>query len=316
MNTENYKFHKPVLLAEVLENLKPQDGEIYIDGTFGAGGYSRAILQKANCRLYAFDRDITVKKFADKLQKEFADNFHFIHSKYGEMQEQMENFGIAEVDAVILDLGVSSMQLDEDERGFSFNSDHKLDMRMDTSSGISAYEVVNQFSENELTKIIKEFGEEKRAYQIAKKIIAARNKGRIETASQLAEIAREAYGHKKTGKIDAATKTFQAIRIFVNDELGELKKGLEAAKSMLRKNGRLIVVSFHSLEDSYVKNFLKKESGYDELNYSRYDPKVLMKDKNEFSFTVLKNGAIKPKDEELEDNIRARSARLRVAIRN
>jgi len=316
MNKENYQFHKPVLLKEVLENLKPKDGEIYIDGTFGAGGYSRAILQKANCRVYGFDRDISVKKFADKLHEEFGDNFHFIKSEYSQIKEQMANLGISEVDAVILDLGVSSMQLDEDERGFSFNSNHKLDMRMDRSCGVSAYEVVNQFSQAELTKIIKEFGEEKRAYQIAKKIIAARNKGVIETAAQLADIARSAYGYKKSGRIDSATKTFQAIRIFVNDELGELKKGLTAAKSILRKNGRLIVVSFHSLEDSFVKNFMREESGYNQLNYSRYDPKVLMDEKKEFSFTILKNGAIKPSDEELEENIRARSARLRVAIKN
>ena len=311
-----YEFHKPVLLKEMLENLSPKNGEIYIDGTFGAGGYSAAILESANCKIYAFDRDETVNKFAEPLKKRFPDNFIFVNSPFSQMREKMAELGIAKVDGIVLDLGVSSMQLDCAERGFSFNSDHKLDMRMDIKQGISAFEIVNQMSEVELKEIIKNFGEENRSTQIAKKIVLARQKKEITTALELPNIVRSAYGHKKTGKIDPATKTFQAIRIVVNDELQELRTALTSAKTLLNKNGRLVVVSFHSLEDSYVKSFLRAESGYNR-NLSRYNPLLFLEEqKKEASEFILKHGsAIKPSEEELENNIRSRSARLRAAIK-
>lgn len=313
---DNYQFHQPVLLKEMLENLDPKNGETYIDGTFGAGGYTSAILASANCKVYAFDRDRSVKRFVDPVREKFGNRFVFIQSRFADMAEKMAELGINKVDGIVLDLGVSSMQLDEEERGFSFNSSHRLDMRMDTTSGASAYEVVNQMKEEELAEIIKEFGEENRAKIIAKKIVNSRQKKPIETASELAEIVRGVYGHKKTGKIDPATKTFQAIRIFVNDELGELRKVLECAKTLLSKGGRLVVVSFHSLEDSYVKSFLRAESGYNR-NLSRYNPLIFLEEqkKEQSEFILKHSGAVKPSDEEIENNPRSRSARLRAAIK-
>ena len=313
---DNYQFHNPVLLRQMLDNLKPQAGEIYIDGTFGAGGYSKAILSKANCKICAFDRDPNVKMFADKLKEQFADSFTFIHNKFSQMTMEMENLGINQVDGIILDLGVSSMQFDQMDRGFSFNSQAKLDMRMDCSSSLSAFEVVNNMPESKLAQIIKEFGEEKFYYKIAKKIVEERQKAEITTSLQLAEIIRSVYPNKaKSKKIDPATKTFQAIRIFVNDELEELKKALEASIKLLKKGGRLIVVSFHSLEDSYVKSFLRKHSGYNDRNYSRYHPLPHNVNKK-YNFSLPKLSAIKPEKGEISDNIRSRSSRMRVAIKS
>jgi 16S rRNA (cytosine1402-N4)-methyltransferase len=307
-----YQFHKPVLLKEVLESLNPKDGEVFIDGTFGAGGYTAAILKAANCKVIAFDRDENVKKFTQGLSKEFGDRFQFIHSPFSQMADEVSE----KVDGIVLDLGVSSMQLDEEERGFSFSSSAKLDMRMDSSSGISAFEVVNGFAEEELSKIIRDFGEEKNHRRIAKKIVEVRSKKEITTGLELAEIVKKVYGFQ-VGKIHPATKTFQAIRIFVNDELGELKKALEAANKLLKSGGRLVIVSFHSLEDSLVKAFVRQESGYNDRNFSRYEPlSVLVDQKKEHSFFLPKSSAIKPSEEELRENIRSRSARLRLAIKN
>ncbi len=308
----NYQSHKPVLLKEVLESLNPKDGEVFIDGTFGAAGYTTAILQAAKCKVIAFDRDENVKKFVGPLTKKFGDRFQFIQSPFSQMADQVNE----KVDGIVLDLGVSSMQLDEEERGFSFSSAAKLDMRMDSSSGISAYEVVNSFEESELSKIIRDFGEEKNHRRIAKKIVETRQKSEIKTGLELAEIVRKVYGFQ-VGKIHPATKTFQAIRIFVNDELGELKKALEAANELLKPGGRLVIVSFHSLEDSLVKAFMRQESGYNDRNFSRYEPlSVLVEQKKEHSFSLPKGSSIKPSEEELRENIRSRSARLRLAVKN
>ncbi len=307
----NYQSHKPVLLKEVLEALKPKNGEVFIDGTFGAGGYSKAILQAADVKVIGFDRDENVKKFAQDLGEEFGDRFQFIHSPFSMMEEQVSE----KVDGIVLDLGVSSMQLDEEERGFSFSSSARLDMRMDSSSGISAFEVVNSFEEAELSKIIGDFGEERNHRRIAKRIVEARKKKEIVTGLELAEIVKKVYGFQ-VGKIHPATKTFQAIRIFVNDELGELKKALGAAQNMLRSGGRLAVVSFHSLEDSLVKSFVRQESGYNDRVFSRYEPpSVLVDQVKVHNFSLPKGSVIKPSDEELRENIRSRSARLRVAIK-
>ena len=313
---DNYQFHKPVLLNEVLENLKPEDGEVYIDGTFGAGGYTRAILNAAKCKIYAFDRDKTVEKFAVKLKEKFGDRFTFIRNQFSQMEVEMTNLGVSKIDGIVLDLGVSSMQLDEMHRGFSFNSTAKLDMRMDSSSGISAYDVVNNFDENELARIIRDFGEEAKYRQIAKRIVENRASKAIHSSEDLAEIVRSVYGKAKPKKIDPATKTFQAIRIFINDELGELKQALEAAKKLLKKGGRLVVVSFHSLEDSYVKSFLREESGYNDRNYSRYQPLPDAAQDVKYNFSLTKQSSIKPSDEEIKENVRSRSSRMRVAIKN
>lgn len=315
METNN-NLHKSVLLKEVLGSLQIKDQEIYVDGTFGAGGYSSAILNSANCSLYAFDRDISVSKFAEKLKTKFSTKFHFINDKFSKMKERLAEIGVFEVDGIVLDLGVSSMQLDQEERGFSFNSKSRLDMRMDQTQGISAFEVVNYKSEKELAQIIRDFGEEKKARQIAKKIVEKRQDKEITTALELASIVRGVYGNFNGKKIDPSTKTFQAIRIFVNDELGELREVLDDSLNLLRKGGRLLVVSFHSLEDSYVKKFFRNHSGYNDRNISRYDPKNLLNQDKNYPLAVNQNKSIKPSDIEIKENVRSRSARLRVAIKN
>lgn len=307
----NADFHKSVLLNEVIENLAPKNGEIYLDCTFGAGGYSKAILEAANCNLYAIDRDDLAKKFATNLEEKFPKNFTFCAGKFSDCEELLAQKNVSQIDGMVLDIGVSSMQLDDKERGFSFDSEARLDMRMDQKNSLSAFEVVNEFSEVQLAQIIKEFGEEPKARQIAKKIITNRAKNQITTCRDLAEIVRSFYrGYFKT---DPATKTFQAIRIFVNQELEELKLALNSSKKLLKEGGRLVVVSFHSLEDSIVKNFLKKEAGLDKT-FSRYQPEFTQ-EKSVKNFHILTKSAISPKQEEVAANPRARSARMRVAIR-
>ena len=303
--------HKPVLLTEVLEHLSPKAGETYVDATFGAGGYSCAILSAAPCTLYAIDRDADAKKFADKLSEKFPDEFHFLTGKFSDMEMLLSGSGVSEVDGIVFDLGVSSMQFDDKERGFSFDSDAKLDMRMDQQNPLSAYEVVNEFDEVEIAKIVKEFGEEPKAKLIAKKIVQQRASKPITSCRELADIVRSLYfGYFKT---DPATRTFQAFRIFVNQELEEITQALHSAKKLLREGGRLIVVSFHSLEDSIVKSFLKKEAGID-LTMSRYQP-ILADSKSAVSFHIINKSAIKPSDKEIADNYRARSSRMRVAVK-
>lgn len=302
--------HKPVLLMEVLQHLAPKSGETYLDGTFGAGGYSTAILESANCNLFAIDRDETAKKFAANLEEKFGDRFTFLSGKFSDCENLLAEKNVTELDGMVFDIGVSSMQLDDKTRGFSFDSDAKLDMRMDQKNPISAYEIVNEFSEEELAKIIKEFGEEPKAKNIARKIIRTRSSKPITSCRDLADIVRSLYvGYSKT---DPATRTFQALRIFVNQELEELKEALNSSKTLLKKGGRLVVVSFHSLEDKIVKNFFKKESGLDQV-ISRYMPESTTN--NLVNFRIVNKSAISPSDEELDKNIRSRSARMRVAIK-
>lgn len=307
----NLDFHKPVMLNEVIENLAPKKGGIYLDGTFGAGGYSRAILESAKCKLYAIDRDESAKKFAKKLEEKFGENFVFLRGNFSDSQKLLAKENVTELDGMVFDIGVSSMQFDDKERGFSFDSDAKLDMRMDQASGISAYEVVNETSEEELAKIIKEFGEEPKAKIIAKRIVAARKTKPITSCRELADIPRSLYaGYLKT---DPATRTFQALRIFVNQELEELKSALASSVHLLKQGGRLVVVSFHSLEDSIVKNFLKKEAGLDKT-FSRYQP-ISSEEKTHKNFHVITKSAISPTKEEVAANPRARSAKMRVAVK-
>lgn len=306
-------MHKSVLIDQIIEDLKPEDGKNYIDATFGAGGYSRRILQAANCNILAFDRDKNIVKFADALKKEFGDNFNFISSEFADIKKYLKG---QKFDALILDLGVSSMQIDQDQRGFSFQKDAKLDMRMNQEQKLTAFEVVNQTEEEELANIIYNYGDERKSRQIAKKIVENRKIKKIETTLELAEIIKKAVGQRGFSKIDAATKTFQAIRIFVNDELGQLEKILADSADILNKDGKLIIVSFHSLEDRMVKNFIKKNSGYEDRASSRYSPDSLIIDQKQYPFSCKKLKAIKPTQEEIKENIRARSARMRIAIKN
>jgi 16S rRNA (cytosine1402-N4)-methyltransferase len=316
----NLQFHQPVLLAEMLEALSPKAGEIYVDATFGAGGYSREILKKANstkigaandnCKIYAIDRDPLVSEFSDYLERQYPKNFKFLAGKFSEVTELLLSQGVSEIDGIVFDLGVSSMQFDQKERGFSFDSISRLDMRMDKVSKISAYEVINEFEESEIANIIKKYGEESKARLIAKKIIAERKITKIESCKQLADIARSFYkGYFKT---DPATKTFQAIRIFVNQELEELESALDQAKELLKTGGRLVVISFHSLEDSIVKNFLRQQSGLNQ-GVSRYLPEN--NNQQIVSFYLTKKSSIAPSPEEVTHNYRARSAKLRFGIK-
>lgn len=303
--------HAPVLLAEVLRALAPRAGGIYVDGTFGAGGYSRALLDAADCTVWAIDRDpdaiARAKDFAT-----YGKRFHAIEGRFGDMDRLLEAEGVTETHGVALDLGVSSPQLDEAARGFSFRQDGPLDMRM-SRSGESAADLVNEADEETLAAIIREHGEERRARPIARAIVAARQTAPITTTLALAEIVRSAFPAREraTARIDPATRTFQALRIAVNDELAELDRALVAAERLLVEGGRLAVVSFHSLEDRRVKRFLAERSGRSGGG-SRHLPESSGPAP---SFRRIADGEATPGEAELAANPRARSARLRAAER-
>lgn len=309
--------HFPVMRDEVLSMVAPRDGEIFVDGTFGAGGYSRALLETANCTVYAIDRDPTVQETASAMAAEFSGRFHLLPGCFSQMDDLISEQGVASVDGVLLDIGVSSMQFDDAERGFSFQNDGPLSMRM-SDQGLSAEDVVNDYEEGELADIIYQYGEEKKSRRIARVIVETRAHNRITRTAQLASIIEKAVGYKRyiKGKkqIHPATRTFQALRIYVNDELGELSKGLAAAERVLAPGGRLCVVSFHSLEDRIIKKFFKKRSG-DASRGSRHLPQALEMAESDPSFTMIAKGAVKPSKNEIEQNIRSRSAKLRGASR-
>jgi 16S rRNA (cytosine1402-N4)-methyltransferase len=304
-------LHQPVLLTEVVTALAPRDGAIYVDGTFGAGGYSRAILDAANCTVFAIDRDPDAVAGAKPLLERYAGRLHILQGRFGEMADLLSREGINAVQGVTLDLGVSSMQLDQAARGFSFRFAGPLDMRME-QQGESAADLVNTMAEQPLADLIFTFGEEKKARRIAKAIIAARSLAPITRTEQLADIVRRAIGPTPGLRIDPATRTFQALRIAVNDELGEIDRGLAAAEQVLAPGGRLAVVSFHSLEDRRVKTFLRDRSAT-APRASRHLPDI--HHKQTAYFRLIAPGGIAPGDAETDRNPRARSARLRVAER-
>ena len=311
--------HIPVLRDEVVSSLAPIDSDIILDGTFGAGGYSRAILDNAKATVYAIDRDPSAVERGRAMEREYAGRFHVLEGCFSQMESLLAGCGVDKVNGVVLDVGVSSMQLDEAERGFSFSSDGPLDMRM-SSAGMSAADVVNEYDEERLAEIFKEYGEEKHAGLIARSIVKDRAEVPFTRTAELAGMVERVLrpfqksswkkGKKKT---HPATKIFQALRIYVNDELGELERGLNAAKRILAPGGRLALVSFHSLEDRMVKQFLLNESG-NAPKGSRHLPDPSASSSN-FAFKLLKKGTIKASEKELLDNPRARSARLRVALR-
>ncbi len=304
-------MHIPVLLNEVLHYLDPKDGEVYVDATFGAGGYTKAILNSANCKVFAIDRDKSAAALAQNVKEEFGERFEFLRGNFSQVKELLYSKGVDKINGIVFDLGVSSMQFDQMDRGFSFDSDARLDMRMDQDSALSAYEVINEFDQEELVKIIRDYSDERFAKQIARKIVDIRRSKPITSCRELADIVRSCYGSKYQ-KIDPATRTFQAIRIFVNQELNEISIALNEVKEVLEIGARLIVVSFHSLEDSIVKNFLKKEAGIDKT-FSRYEPNI--EEKAPANFEIVNKSAIKPKEEEVERNFRARSSKMRVGIK-
>ena len=303
--------HLPVMLDEVIARLAPAEGEVHLDGTFGAGGYARAILEAADCRLIALDRDPAAIARGQALVGEFGDRLTLIAGRFGEMDRLLAEVGVTRLDGVVLDLGVSSPQLDQAERGFSFRFDGPLDMRM-SLDGPTAADVVNGWPEADLARVIKEYGEERFARRIAKAIVAARADAPIETTQRLADLVRGVVPKSKDG-IDPATRTFQALRIEVNDELGELDRALAAAERLLAPGGRLVVVSFHSLEDRRVKTFLKARSGRGGggSRHLPQHPDALRAP----SFQVPPGGVDKPGEAETRRNPRARSARLRHAVR-
>lgn len=296
--------HIPVMLQEVLAALKPQKGEVYVDATFGNGGYTRAILEAANCKVIALDRDPTVKIRANEMKNMYGERFEFRAGQFGDFADLVPE----KINGAVFDIGVSSMQLDEAERGFSFSKEGALDMRM-SQSGVSAKDIVNTYGEEELADLIYQYGEERKSRQIAKQIVEYRRTKEIETTTELAEIIYKVI-HKKFGEIDPATRTFQALRIAVNDELGELSRGLNGAASRLLKGGRLVVVDFHSLEDRIVKMFFK-ENGGRKVRVSKYAPELVQE---EHLFAEVSK-VIMPTVAECEQNPRARSAKLRYAIR-
>jgi len=249
---------------EVIEVLAPVEGGIYIDATVGLGGHSEVILEKIgqDGKIVGIDRDVNaLAKTADRLSDR---RLILKKGSFSDMETILHSEGIDGADGVLLDLGVSMMQLKDLARGFSFLSNERLDMRMDSSQEVSAWEVVNGYSERELVRILREYGEEYRAIKIVRSIIQHRNKKRIDTCAELAEIISRTIG--RTGKVHPATKTFQALRIEVNRELDELKKGLDASVRILRKGGRLCVISYHSLEDRVVKHFIRDNAKADILN--------------------------------------------------
>ncbi|WP_233381910.1 16S rRNA (cytosine(1402)-N(4))-methyltransferase RsmH [Methylobacterium sp. C25] len=304
--------HIPVLLAEVIESLALKGPGLAVDGTFGAGGYTRALLDvDPSIRVVAIDRDTTAISAGAPLQKKAGKRLRLVEGRFSLLDSLVEAQGEAGADWVVLDIGVSSMQLDRAERGFSFRNDGPLDMRM-SSEGESAADLVNEADEATLADIFFHYGEERRARAVARAIIETRRRGPIETTGQLAELIAGVVRAEPGSHIHPATRSFQGLRIAVNDELGELVAALHAAERILRPGGRLAVVTFHSLEDRIVKQFLSARSGR-AVQASRHVPSVERPVPR--SFAPVTKGPVLPSDEECRANPRARSAKLRAAER-
>lgn len=302
--------HMPVMLDEVLAALAPRDGGLYVDATFGAGGYTRALLGEASCRVIAIDRDPSVRPMAEAARRASGGRLAFALARFSQLAETVALAGADQVDGVVMDVGVSSMQLDQGERGFSFRFDGPLDMRMG-ADGPSAADALAQLDEAQLTEVLRVYGEERQAGRVARAITRARRDAPLTTTAALADLVARTLG-PGDGRVNPATKVFQALRILVNDELGELAAGLHAAEQVLAAGGRLVVVSFHSLEDRLVKTFLRRRAGM-EGGVSRHMPAPA--DGPAGSFRLAFNGARTPEEAELVDNPRARSAKLRAGVR-
>jgi len=300
--------HVPVLLQEVMGGLAVAQGEVHVDGTFGAGGYTQAILERGAARVFAFDRDPDAIREGEALAASSGGRLTLVPERFSRMRQALSDKGVDQVDGVTLDVGVSSMQLDRAERGFSFQADGPLDMRM-SREGESAADFLNKASEEDIADVLYRYGEEPKSRRIARAIVGARP---IVRTAQLAHIVRKALGWHAGMKKDPATRTFQAIRIHLNEELQELEGGLEAAEQVLRPGGRLAVVTFHSLEDRLVKRFLKERSG-DLPGGSRHLPQRPAARPAPSFEAVAK--PVRAGEAEVAANPRARSATLRVARR-
>jgi len=310
--SEDTPPHIPVLLAEVIAQLQPAvtgPRSILIDGTFGAGGYSRALLDATAAHVIAFDRDPAVEEHADALAADYGPRFTFLAGRFGDMAAKLAEIGVEQVAGIVLDLGVSSMQIDQGPRGFSFRADGPLDMRMGEAE-TDAWRLINTATERELADIIHHYGEERRARAVARAIVAARAEHPIETTGQLAFIIRRVVRPSADG-LDPATRSFQALRIAVNDELGELDRALAQAPSLLAPGGRLTVVSYHSLEDRLVKQRLRALSDQAPAP-SRHMP-AIGTETGEAQMSLITRRPITPTDAEIRRNPRAASARLRTA---
>jgi 16S rRNA (cytosine1402-N4)-methyltransferase len=301
--------HVPVLLDAVLASLAPRDDAVYVDGTFGGGGYSEALLNAAHCQVFGIDRDPEAVRRGRALAERYGERLRILEGRFGDMAQLLAPVNVDPVAGIALDLGVSSTQLDAPERGFSFRFDGPLDMRM-SGAGQSAADLVAALSESDLAELIRALGEERFARRIARAINAARQRRPIQRTTELADIVRAAIPQSEPGQ-DPATRTFQALRIAVNDELGELDRGLAAAEQLLEPGGRLAVVSFHSLEDRRVKEFLRRRSDTAPRG-SRHRP---IGTESLPSFTLVTRRAVKPGAAEIAHNPRARAARLRAAAR-
>ena len=279
--------HKPVLINEVIESIEPADDKIYFDATFGNGGYSKKILSSSNCKVIAIDRDPSVSSKAKEFEEKYKDRFKFVESRFSQIKKVMEELEREKVNCFLFDIGVSSMQLDNANRGFSFMKDGPLDMRM-SNTGKTAGELINTIDQNELADILFHYGDERNSRRIARSIINYRNKKEIKSTLELADIIKKNNTNFKS-KINPATKTFQALRMFINNELEELHSGLNQALNLLSIAGKICVVTFHSLEDRMVKNFSKA-----------------------LGSSVKVEKVIKPSDDEVRLNPRSRSAKLRL----
>jgi 16S rRNA (cytosine1402-N4)-methyltransferase len=290
--------HTPVLLEEALEILRPQDNKVYVDATFGAGGYTKAILSKANCKVIGIDCDINAEKYTKQIQDDFPGKFHFINDNFINIDAILNDMNISHVDGMVFDLGVSSMQLDNKERGFSFSGDGPLDMRMDNSLPITAAQLVNEMYEKELADLIYQYGGERKSRSIAKNIVQFRQKEKILTTAKLVE-AMNPNSRNYQDSIHFATRTFQALRIAVNNELDNLKIAINKLPKLLAPEGTIGIVTFHSLEDKIVKDAFKEISTNNDTS------------NNYGSFERINKKVIAPSYKEVRKNPRSRSAKLR-----
>jgi 16S rRNA (cytosine1402-N4)-methyltransferase len=303
--------HIPVLLPEVLHTIAPRDGGRIVDATFGGGGYTEALLNAADCHVWAIDRDPDAIARGAALAARFPGRLHLLHGRFGQLLELLAARNVTALDGIVFDLGISSFQIDQPGRGFSFRADGPLDMRMG-KDGLTAADLVNRLSESELADILYAYGEERQSRRIARAIIEARAIASIETTAQLASIVRKVLPPDRSG-IDPATRSFQALRIRVNDELAEIEQAMAQAADLLAPGGRLAVVSFHSLEDRIVKRFMTGVCGRGPAP-SRHDPRGLIA-RPAPRFRLLTARPVRPGEAETSANPRARSARLRAIER-
>ncbi len=301
--------HFPVMKNEMLQYLDPKANGRYLDCTFGSGGYTVAILESCKCYILSLDHDKDVFPFAQEIKNKYLDRFNFIYTNFADFNKKLYQY---QFDGIVLDLGVSSMQLNTPSRGFSFMQNGPLDMRMNCSQSNNAKDFVNNASEESLAQILYQYGQEQKAKSIAKAIVSYRKDTIIDTTFKLAQIVRKVY-HNKKGRIDPATKTFQAIRIYVNQELNSLQKFLPNIKNILTLGGRVVILSFHSLEDTIIKRFFKSNSPI-KVAKSKYS--ILLDttetDHNKW-LKILTPKALKPSRLELLTNRKSRSAKLRAA---